>query len=296
MRLKSTRMAGAGLVLGALLGLAATPLAAQPVTHRETESREFALAKADGRRTLIVDTVWGDIRVTGRPGAADTVRMTVTKRIAAGSPRWLDRARGEVELEVFAEPGTLELFVDGPWRDRDDRRQWAGRRVEVDYEAAYDFVLEVPSDTNLRLRTVVDGNVEVVAVTGEHDISNVTGDVELDRVGGSGRFHTVSGSVSGTFAGQPNGPSEWKTVSGDVEIRLPADLDADLLLASKWGEIWSEYALDPLPALPAKSSTRHGTFVIKTDQGARFRVGEGGAELRFETLSGDIRVRKQQGD
>ncbi|MCG8459454.1 MAG: inositol monophosphatase, partial [Holophagales bacterium] len=34
-----------------------------------------------------------------------------------------------------------------------------------------------------------------------------------------GRFQTVSGSVRGRFDGQPRGPSTWKTVSGDLDIR-----------------------------------------------------------------------------
>lgn len=295
MRIAMHRAIGIQALAG-LLCLLASPAAARAVTHSETQSGEFELAAVEGRRTLIVDTVWGAIRVTGREGVGDAVRMTVTKRIEAASESWMDRARSEVELKVFTDPGSLELFVDGPWRDRRNRREWAREEVDLDYEVTYDFVLEVPTDTDLRLKTVLAGNVVVAGVGGRHDVSNVTGDVELDDVRGSGRFETVSGSVSGSFTGPPRGPSRWKTVSGDVEIRLAPDLDADLMLASSWGEIWSEYPVDPLPALPAKTSTRKGKLVIKADRGARFRVGAGGPELRFETLSGDIRIRKDKGD
>ncbi len=296
MRPAIPRTTGACLLLGSLLGLLPVPVAASGVTHRETQSREFELAKVDGRRKLIVDTVWGAIRVTGRKSAGDTVKMKVTKRIEAASEGWLERARSEVELEVFADPGTLELFVDGPWRDRHDRHEWARNGADVDYEVTYDFVIEVPTDTDLQLETVVNGDVEITAVAGRHDVSNVTGDVRLRGVSGSGRFETVSGSVSGTFAGQPSGPSKWKTVSGDLDIALTPDLDADFLLASSWGEIWSEFPVEPLPALPARTSTHKGKFVLSAANGARFRVGAGGPELHFETLSGDARIRKHKGD
>lgn len=268
----------------------------QAVTHRETRAEEFELAKVDGVRTLTVDTVWGGIRVVGRSGGGDTVSMNLTRTIEAPSERWLERARAEVELEIFREPGGLELFVDGPWRDPRDRHEWARRRDDVEYEATYDFEIAVPSDTHVRVKTVLNGDIEIVGVEGRHDVSNVTGDVRLRGVRGSGRFETVSGSVSGNFAGQPSAPSRWKTVSGNVDVRMTPNLDADLVLASKWGEIWSEFQIDPLPARAARTSTKKGKFVIKGDSGARFRVGSGGAELQFETLSGDIRIRKEKGD
>ena len=146
------------------------------------------------------------------------------------------------------------------------------------------------------MRTVLDGEVVIEGVEGRHDVSNVTGNVQLLDVRGSGRFESVSGSVTGSFSGAPKGPSAWKSVSGDLEVALPAGLDADLILQSKWGEIWSEYPVEALPALPARSYRKKGKFVIRGDNGARFRVGAGGPELRFETLSGDIRVRRDKGD
>lgn len=277
----------------ALAGLAPDALA---LTHRETTTETFELAPVDGKRTLIVDTVWGAIRVVGRQGAGDRIEMKLTKKLEAPTERWLERARNEVKLEQFRQPGELELFVDGPWRDRDDRYEWADNSSDVEYEAIYDFELTVPTDTDVRVRTVLDGNVEVIGVDGEHSLSNVTGDVRFRDVRGSGRFKTVSGSVEGNLIGRPTGPSRWKTVSGDLDVRLTPDLDADLVLTTKWGEIWSEYNVEPLPTLPARSERKKGKFVIKSDTGARFRVGAGGPELQFETLSGDIRVRKEKGD
>lgn len=278
-----------------LLALALLAAPVQAVTHREVRSEEFELARVDGVRTLIVDTLWGGIRVVGR-NSADAVRMNLTRTIEARSESWIERAKAEVELEIFREPGSLELFVDGPWRDHHDRHEWANRKVDIEYEATYDFEIEVPADTDVRIRTVLNGDIEIVGVDGHHDVSNVTGDVRLRDVSGSGRFETVSASVSGNFVGQPRAPSRWKTVSGNVDVRLTPSLDADLVLASKWGEIWSEFRIEALPALPARTSTRNGKFVIKGDSGARFRVGNGGAELYFETLSGDIRIRKEKGE
>ncbi len=287
------RFAALALVpaLAAFLTGAADADLAKDLTETETVRETFELEPADGRRQLIVDTLWGGVRVAGADRT--TVAVRAERTVLAESARWLERARTEVELDVYRPPGTLELFVDGPWRSKIDRREWAGHHVELGYEVHYDFEIEVPRNTDVQLRTVLDGDLVLRDVDGEHRLVNVTGDVRFDGVSGSGRFESVSGSVRGDFQGSPRAASTWKTISGEVEVALPADLAADLVISSQWGEAWSEHALEALPAPVPVARRKRGKYVLRTGGEGRFRIGSGGTELRFETLSGDIRILKR---
>lgn len=265
--------------------------AGSPHERSRTMVESYPLEEVSGVRLLVVDTLWGGIRV--RAVAGDEVRMKAVRSDTAESAAWLERAESEVSLDVTVEPGRLELFVDGPWRSRERRGEWA-ETGHLGYEVAYDFELEVPVGTALDLKTVGRGAIELVGTDGLHRVSNVTGDVRLDGVAGSGRFESVSGSVSGSFIESPSKESGFKTVSGDLEVAFPADLSAELSVSAKWGEIWSAFPLEPIASLPAVSERRGGRLRIESNGGGRFRVGRGGAELRFETLSGEIRIGRSE--
>jgi hypothetical protein len=72
-------------------------------------------------------------------------------------------------------------------------------------------------------------------------------------------------------------------------------LAADLRLKTFNGDVYTDFDVAPLPAVPATGVTRksNGRFTYKSDRGFAVRVGGGGPELTFDAFNGDIRILRQ---
>jgi DUF4097 and DUF4098 domain-containing protein YvlB len=134
---------------------------------------------------------------------------------------------------------------------------------------------------------VVDGT------HGDFDVTNVNGRVVLRAMRGSGRASTVNGSVEATFDAAPRSESLFKTVNGDVSVTLPRTLAADLRLKSMRGAMYTDFDTVTVPA-DREPARRQGQprFVYRQRGFTTHRVGGGGPALSFETLNGDIQIKR----
>jgi hypothetical protein len=279
------------LAPAAFLALAAS--AALAGAHETRTLREsIPLSATDGEATLIVDNLYGKIVVVG--GAGDRIEMVAEEIIDADDQTALARAQREVALDVRRGDGYVELYVDGPFRERDRRRRWEGWRHErLPYEVRYELELRVPAAVALRLSTV-DGDISVRDVRGDFEIEGVNGSVELSGAGGSGRVRSVNGRLLAEFAASPRADVGFETVNGAIEVGLPPDLSADLAFKTLNGKMLTEFDFRPLPAAAPSEEVRDGMRVIRADGWSTVRVAAGGPRMSFETLNGTIRVRRTQ--
>jgi DUF4097 and DUF4098 domain-containing protein YvlB len=122
----------------------------------------------------------------------------------------------------------------------------------------------------------ISGGVRVVGARGRAILDTVSGECVLE--GGDFtevEMRAVSGDVRfiGGISGQ--GSFEFKTHSGDIELRLPRGTNADFELRTFNGSL----------------ETRLGTEAPRQSNSALdFRVGSGGAKVRGRTFNGDIGV------
>ena len=271
--------------------LASPTMAAEEREYGRRTLRESVRPPAE-RCRLVVDNVWGDVRVVGIAGAG-AVEIEAAETVWAASAAAAERAAREVRLDVAAREGAVEVIVDGPFRDRRDRRRWADHHRHPGYTVAYDIAVRAPRQCDLDVRTVNDGEVEVADLTGALGVYNVNGGIRLDRVTASGgEIATVNGPIDGSLLASPSRRLSFRSVNGRIDVSFPPRLAADLRLESAWGEMWSELDLAPLPAAPPTRRDRDGRLVIEVGRGASLRAGAGGAEIHFETLNGDILIRK----
>lgn len=276
-------------VAAALAALLAPVLATARWEMEDSRNLEKTFRLPGGRGSLLVDNINGPITVTGTDG--DTIRLKAREVLRADSQEDLERARREVRLDAVQEGGDVRLVVDGPFRDRDGHR----RHHDQPYEMHYDFELQVPRAVDLDLRTVNGGAVRVEGVRGERfRVANVNGEVSLEGLTGSGSARTVNGPLTVTFHDNPGGASSFSTVNGQVEVAFGGDLAADLRFKTLNGEVFSDFPFEYLSAAPAGTGERHkGRFVYRRDRAFGVRVGGGGPEHSFETVNGDIVIRRQ---
>ena len=262
-----------------------------PVQKKEDIQKTLKFADASRPGEVIVDNVFGSIKVEGYAGA--DVLLVAHKTIYARTEDKAARAAEEVTLDIKEKGRTVDIYVDGPFRDRDrDRRGFHSWR-DPGYEVHYAFELKVPFRTDVAVSTVTDGDVEVAGVEGEFDVHNVNGKLRLTEVAGSGTAETVNGVLTAGFKTAPTGPCALKTINGDLVISLPTGASADFRLKTWNGQVYSDFDVTPLPGRSPVREKGQGKFVYKSDRSFGVRAGQGGPEISLDTMNGDILIKKR---
>jgi hypothetical protein len=146
--------------------------------------------------------------------------------------------------------------------------------VEVHYE------LKLPRRLQKLEIKSADSEVVLSKVTGAITVVLQGSSIEMSDVGGSINTKIVQGETTVAFNGNLAGPQVFKSVNGDIELRLAADVNADISAETTDGEI------EVGDGLNLKVEKRQ---VGKVATG---RIGSGGGPITIKTLNGDIRIRK----
>lgn len=237
-----------------------------------------------------VDNIFGAISVSGYKGK--DIQLHVLKTIKAEDKQALQRALKEVKLDITPGGNTIDLYVNGPFRQKeDDKRQCNWK--DPGYQVHYDFEIKVPHQTHLLLKTITEGDIEVTDIEGEFDIHNVNGKITIQEIAGAGTAHTVNGRIKVTFSRNPQSQCSFKTINGDLDISFRENLSADFRLKTFTGDIYSDFPVTYLPLRPAKAEYRDGKYIYKSDRFVGVQTGNGGPELKMDTFNGDILINKR---
>lgn len=251
-------------------------------------------------REVSIRNVIGDVRVEGAAGGRVEIRA-VKRAGRRGDPddvkiRRVETSRGIEVCVIYPNNDDGGDDCDSERRGRDRNRD--GRREQNDTRV--EFTVRLPHGVNLRAHTVsgdveasgLRGEVEVATVSGRVRVRGATGrvveansvsgdvtleDIQADEVGAE----TVSGDVEYEGAIRPGGEYDFQTLSGDVVLRVPRGLNAEVSAQTFSGSI-------------------HSSFEISTMQDRRSRwtnsrrlsgtIGTGGATLRLQTFSGSVEL------
>jgi DUF4097 and DUF4098 domain-containing protein YvlB len=271
--------------------------------EREQERRQRGMAGSldttvafDARGIVTVTCPQGAVIVTG----SDRNEIKVRARTENGAIRFTSngmRATLEPASGRGCNDGRFEITV--PVGTRVSARSWSGsvsvKGVRGDLETRTQS-----ADVDIRDVGRIDveslsGDVTIHGVTGESMIHTVSGDIELGTARGDVEIETVSGDIdlrdvvakqirthttSGDvdFSGQilPDGRYEYNTHSGEIRLALPADVGAQLNVATFNGGIESDF---PITLQAGKDHD---------NKRLSFTLGQGTARITAETFSGDI--------
>jgi hypothetical protein len=264
-------------------------MGALSLAYGDQEAKETIRQMLPAAARLEVDNVHGYIHVTGYNG--NEIQMVAEKTINAESAERLEAAKREVKLDVSRAGDTLTLFVDGPFRCHCDENRWGvNERGHRGYHVTFDFEIKVPAATFLRIGTVNGGDIRVENTTGDFDVSNVNRGIEMTEVAGAGHVHTVNGGIKVLFAKNPAGECSFGTVNGSIETSFRPNLSADVMVKTFNGHAFTDYDVTSLPRKVAAAERRDGKFVYRSNDFNGMRIGNGGPELKYDTLNGSIRI------
>ena len=146
-------------------------------------------------------------------------------------------------------------------------------------------------DTKVHFTVRVPGNIRFSGqnVNGEVNAKNMGRFVHASTVNGNIRVSTKSwaevASVNGDVKANM-GSSDWRgtlsaeTVNGAIELELPGDLNAEVSFKSVNGRLHTEFPL-------SVDGSLGGHWI-------NGRIGNGGRELKLETVNGNVELKKAE--
>ncbi len=147
-----------------------------------------------------------------------------------------------------------------------------------------DFKIKVPENIALNIHSGCERNnqLSIKGMKGEIDIDNCH-DIDLKNVSGPLVLSTISGNITVTLTSVvKDKPTSIASVSGDVDVTLPATTAVDLEMETISGNMYSDFDIAPQKS----QMKRVGGNSIKTP------LNGGGGELKLHVISGNIYLRK----
>ena len=230
--------------------------------------------------TLSLQTISGSVEL--RATDSDEVVVRAVSENGRGEDLPIVVRRTDGGLHIEAEKRTFEMF--GSF--------FRGH-------SGIDFSIEVPRAAQVEIKTV-SADVSARSLAGDQIYKTVSGDVSVDADGGRLRLTTVSGDIElrpsasvevdiNTTSGDINvrGASlrnfNARTVSGDVEVIAGLDSGSLHTIETVSGDF------DLKPANGVSVEVRRGMDMGR-GEGRTLVAGDGAAQVRFRTLSGDAHV------
>jgi Toastrack DUF4097 len=228
--------------------------------------------------------------------AATTAAQDFQKsyKLAAGGQIHIGNVSGDVTVTGYdGDAVVVKGFKEGADRDRlDVEDRSAEGRVEIgarypkhcECEASIRFEVQVPRSVKYDFDHIssVSGNVEVSGVSGRTPATSVSGEGKVYEVSGAVNAKSVSGDVEVAISRLDGAGDDMKfsSVSGSVNVRMPADVDAEVEMSSLSGGIQTDFPIEV-------TKERYGPRTS-----ARGRLGNGARRLQLSSVSGSLSLRR----
>ncbi len=258
---------------------------------KEHITREYQVAGNGNQATLYIYNISGFIKVEGYSG--DRVILEINKTISADDNKALEQGKKEFKLGFGQEADSIIAYIAEPFDSR-PRRNFHSDDNDIEYSFNVDFIVKVPFNINLHISTVNDGIITVNNVYGSLHINNVNEGIQVTNAKSATWAHTVNGDVSVTYLKNPGGQSSYETINGDIRNTYQSDLSADVQFKSMNGDLFTDFSgITKLPATVKNVKEKSdGGKVYKLSKGTTVRIGSGGQIFRFETLNGNVYIKK----
>ena len=259
------------------------------VEDNEKIDRSFSFTGSDAHK-LLVDNISGFVHVSGYSGAQ--IQVSVARHTGADSSSAMAEAKRDVKLDMSQQGNFVRLYVDGPFRNHNGNGNGVNYRGDdyYGYRVTFDYDIQVPLDTELVLKSINDGDIVVKKTAGDFTVNGLNGGIEMEEISGSGTVRTLNGPVKVAFTRNPAKASEFHSLNGNVDVYFQPSLNADLSFHTLNGGIYTDFDVVTRPS-SGSGQNIDGKFLYRVDRRSMSaRTGNGGPELKFDTLNGSIRL------
>jgi hypothetical protein len=164
-----------------------------------------------------------------------------------------------------------------------------GIRIEKASRKNIPYTIRVPQKAAILYEQTNwgQGDVTVQNVEGDLEIRTKNGGISLLNVTGPVVANTTNGEVKVVYTSlNQSKPTAISTISGAIDVTLPASAKSNLKLSSISGEMYTDFDLG-LNKKDGMTRMGGGHSINGTTNG-------GGVDLQLKTISSDIYIRKQK--
>lgn len=275
------------LFTGALISCAQT----NAQSSKEEIKKEISLTSAAKDVTLEVYNLLGSVKVEGYSG--NKILVEIDKTISSKHQSDIDLGLKEFELGIDESTNKVVIYTKAPYDTRPKEKKSNNNNVKREYSIKLDFVIKVPHDINLKLSTINDGELVANNVYGELKINNINGGIKVQNAKNLAELHTINGGIDVTYATTPKNGSSYYTLNGTINATYPSSLSADLKLKSMNGSFYTDFPeAEVIPKTIVKKTDSGSVNTYKLNKDTHLKIGNGDSKLSFETLNGDIYIKK----
>jgi DUF4097 and DUF4098 domain-containing protein YvlB len=299
MKKRSKTMKRAALVLATVLAGPAWLAAQTPVDQKHPAAPDAKVS---------IENLAGSTKVTGWEHAEVQVKGTVCSECEldlGGTDKavsveiesgHVNPMAGKSDIEVFVPAGS-SVSIEG----FQATISVAGVTGSVSAETVNGSIAQSGAAKDVRLESVngpieitkAAGRVQAEAVNGTVTVRDASGELEASAVNGKvlvtggsfdrAKLESVAGSIRFEAGLSPRATLSAESVSGSVDLFLPAGIGAEFKVSTFSGDIVNELG-------PAAEKTSQWT----PGKELSFTSGSGGVRITVETLSGTVNIRKRQ--
>jgi hypothetical protein len=231
------------------------------------EEFDWSGVVASGER-IEIKNISGNVHASFTSGNEVLVHTTKTGRDS-------DPASVTIEVVRHAEGVTIcAVYPDVPGHAPNECLPGLQGNISTrDNDVKVEFTLRVPAGVQFVAR-VLGGDVVADGLESDVFANTTGGDVTVTTTGIS-EASSVYGSLNVTIGqADPGRDLAFRTVNGNVTVRVPANTNAGVLATTTYGAIASEFQLE-------------GTRYIRTGT-----LGIGGPRLTLSTIDGNVNLRE----
>ncbi|GAA4273577.1 DUF4097 family beta strand repeat-containing protein [Aquimarina gracilis] len=145
----------------------------------------------------------------------------------------------------------------------------------------------LPKSINIKVERSNMGDISLQGFTSEIEVSTNIGDITLTNVTGPIVARTSTGEINVVFNKvNQSSPISLMSSTGEVDVSLPSNTPANLMLKTSMGEIYTDFDIK-FPEEENNMKIVSGKRSIKTE------LNNGGVEISLRSSTGNIYLRKK---
>ncbi|MEO7530877.1 MAG: hypothetical protein ABIS69_05680 [Sediminibacterium sp.] len=266
-----------------------------PEEFKEHISKQYTIQKTAGS-VLTIYNLDGFIKVGGYGG--DKVIIEIDKTVRAKDKETMEQAKKEIKIGFEQIGDSVVTYLLAPWdtRPHEEKYNWEDReRKRIEYNCNLQYTVKVPFGMNLRVGTINNGDIDIKNVTGALHVNNINGGIAIANAKGTTWAHTINGDLTVNYLSNPPEASSFYTLNGKLTAIFQPNLAADLQFKTMNGAFYTDFdnAQTLSPTVTKNEEKRGGGTLYKLNKDTQLRIGAGGKQFKFETLNGNIYIKKQ---
>jgi len=247
------------------------------VTYSQNEQLIINLPETSVPGLLTFENPKGSIRVTGYDGevllVTGTLRFSDVEKPAGSGMQRIKQNALDISAEVKNNNITLLYRTTGK---------------------TVDFDIKVPRNFSLKLRSLDNGNVEIININGVIEVENANGDISLENIAGSAVLSSVYGKISAVFREvNTDSPMMFTSFEGDIAVTFPGSINARLKMKSDNGEIFSDFDIKPVKKQSVEKNVEE-TRIYSLKDWIVGTINAGGPEYIIRTYNGNVSIKEKK--